>query len=324
MAVEQPLVDRRGVRPWRGVWGGSDVADVHTGQPDSRPGLLPISVGECDVSVVRLAVAQSPISTDPRANGATIRAVMHRAAAYGARIVQFPEGALSGYPKEQIRSWDDVDWAAVDAELDQVIALAGELGIWVVLGSAHRLSAPHRPHNSLYVISERGTIVDRYDKRLCSHTEINEFYSPGFSPVTFEVDGMRFGCAICIEVNFPELFAEYERAGVDCVLLSAYPVDSIFATKASVHAAINNYWVGLSAPAQTQQLFASAVFGPDGSLVGEVADADDLIVCDLAADDPTFDIALRLARPWRAEARRGEIYRSRQIDDARSRDRTAR
>ena len=201
------------------------------------------------VSAFLIAIAQTPIADDPQANGWTVRSAMRRAAAQGVRLVQFPEGALSGYAKEQIRSWQDVNWDAIGTEIDQVADLARELGLWVLLGSAYPLTPPTRPHNSIYVISDRGSIVDRYDKRICSNAEITTFYSPGFDPVVFEVDGLRFGCAVCIEVNFPELFAEYQRLGVDCVLLSAYPVDSIFAVKARAHAAINNYWVGLSAPA---------------------------------------------------------------------------
>ena len=71
--------------------------------------------------------------------------------------------------------------------------------------------------------------VDRYDKRKCSHTETTRFYSPG--EVVFDVDGFRFGCAL-IEVNFTDLFGDYERRGVHSLLLSAYPVDSVFAVKA--------------------------------------------------------------------------------------------
>jgi predicted amidohydrolase len=89
-------------------------------------------------------------------------------------------------------------------------------------------------------------VVTRYDKRFCSNTEITRFYSPGLDPVVFVVDGYRFGCAICIEVNFPRLFAEYDRLGVDCLLLCAWPVDTIFFTKAQAHAAIHNYWLSRS------------------------------------------------------------------------------
>ena len=274
---------------------------------------------------VRIAVAQTAIGTDPRANGLRVRTRMRRAAAQGARLVQFPEGALSGYANEQIHSWADVDWDTIGKEVDEIVALAGELGVWVVLGSAHALTEPHRPHNSMYVISQDGSIADRYDKRICSNTEISQFYSPGFTPVTFEVDGVRFGVAVCIEVNFPELFAEYERAGVDCVLLSAYPVDSVFEIKARALAAINNYWIGLSAPAQTRTLFTSALIGPDGSSIAQVRPDADLVVGDLDPDDPAFRVSLHLARPWRAEARRGDIYaRTRVHNDPRSNTRTTR
>jgi predicted amidohydrolase len=271
-----------------------------------------------------IAIAQTRITDSPMENGSTIRSAMRRAAARGARLIQFPEGALSGYAKEQIPSWDVVDWDAVGAEVDQVAELARELGLWVLLGSAHPLTAPNRPHNSMYVISSSGAIVDRYDKRICSNTEINEYFTPGFDPVVFEVDGVRFGCAVCIEINFPELFAEYERLGVQCVLLSAYPVDSVFAVKASAHAAINNYWVGLSAPRQTQHLFPAALFGPDGNSVAQVETGDDLVVAHIDPDDPAFHVALDFARPWRARARDGEIYERCRVIDQRSSDRASR
>lgn len=48
----------------------------------------------------------------------------------------------------------------------------------MVLGSAHRLTPPHWPHNSLYVIYDAGRITDRYDKRFCSYTETTQFYTP--------------------------------------------------------------------------------------------------------------------------------------------------
>ncbi|MFC4071907.1 carbon-nitrogen hydrolase family protein [Actinoplanes subglobosus] len=271
---------------------------------------------------IRVATTQPAGSADSRENGRKARALMRQAAAEQVRLIQFPEGFLSGYAKEQIADWSDVDWAAVRDELSKTAALAAELRIWVVLGSAHPLTAPHRPHNSLYVISDQGQISTRYDKRFCSNTEITRFYSPGFEPVVFDVDGYRFGCAICIEINFPQLFAEYERLGVDCLLLSAWPVDSIFFLKAQAHAAINNYWLSLSVPAQSAHLMPSAIFGPDGSRLTSTGGDSELAVISLDRNAPEFHIALDLARPWRAEANRGDIYRTRRVDDPRSADRS--
>lgn len=274
------------------------------------------------MTALRIAIAQPTATEDPGRNGRTVRRLMREAAARRARLVQFPEGLLSGYAKEQGDDWDDVDWTAVHDELQRVVELAAELRLWVLLGSAHPLTTPNRPHNSAYVISDEGGLVDRYDKRFCSNTEITRFYTPGFDPVTFDVDGFRFGCALCIEVNFPEVFAEYERLGADCVLLSAYPLDSVFQTKARAHAAIYNYWIGLSTPAQTAHVVRSGLIGPDGDHVVRMGDGADLVVGDLDREAPEFDIALTKARPWRASAREGGIYRSRRVEDPRSSDRT--
>jgi predicted amidohydrolase len=246
---------------------------------------------------------------------------MHRAAAERVRLIQFPEGFLSGYAKEQIADWNDVDWAGVRDELGRIADLAAQLRMWVVVGSAHPLTPPHRPHNSLYVVSDEGRVVSRYDKRFCSNTEITGFYSPGFEPVVFDVDGYRFGCAICLEINFPQVFAEYERLGVDCLLLSAWPVDSIFFLKARTHAAINCYWLSLSVPDQSAGLMRSAIIGPDGAQMTAVDGASEVAVGTLDRDASEFHIPLDLARPWRASANQGDIYRSRQVDDPRSTDR---
>lgn len=88
------------------------------------------------------------------------------------------------------------------------------------LGSVHQLTPPHRPYNSLYVISDRGKLITRYDERLLSNTKISFMYSPGTVPVTFEIDGFRFGCALGMEAHYPEIFMEYEKLNVDCVLFS--------------------------------------------------------------------------------------------------------
>jgi predicted amidohydrolase len=74
---------------------------------------------------------------------------MAAAADSGARLIHLPEGALSGYVKTQITSWDVVDWEAQRAALEQVMRAAARLRLWVVVGCNHRLTPPHRPHNSL-------------------------------------------------------------------------------------------------------------------------------------------------------------------------------
>lgn len=273
-------------------------------------------------STVRVALAQVPITGDVRVNADAIRTATRRASEAGARLVQFPEGALSGYAKNPIMDWAEVDWTGVRSEMEAIMQLAADLKIWVVLGSAHPLAPPRLPHNSMYVISDAGQVVDRYDKRRLSHAEVTQFYTAGSAPVVVDIDGYRFGIAVCVEINFPELFIEYGGLGVDCLLFSSYPVDGIFAVKARAYAAIHCYWVSMTNPAETSTFCPSTAFGPNGDVLGTVDCAEGLITFDLDRGAPEFDVALTKARPWRASVASDPAYDTRALDDSRSIDRT--
>ncbi|MEJ3741685.1 carbon-nitrogen hydrolase family protein [Actinomycetes bacterium KLBMP 9797] len=272
-------------------------------------------------TTIRIAAAQSAVSCDPTANGHAVRALMRQAHDQGARLVHFPEGAISGYPgspqaKQALAGWN-VDWAEVREQVAQTATLAADLGVWAVIGANHRLTPPNRPHNSLYIISDRGTVVARYDKRYLSYTEITDWYTPGFDPVTFDVDGFRFGCALCIEVNFPELWLEQGALDVDCVLFSTFSEDPIFDILARGYAAAHGFWVSVAVPAQCSAAMPSGVLGPHGyRLASAATDLQPGIVCvDLDRDDPALDVALNKARPWRRQARAGALYQARRVDD---------
>ncbi|WP_245236793.1 carbon-nitrogen hydrolase family protein [Streptomyces sviceus] len=267
-----------------------------------------------------------------RASGREVRALMREASARGARIGHFPEGAIC-FPSKLVMSvdgpdavgpadWSRCQWPVLQAELAAIAELAGRLRLWTVIASVHRLTDPNRPHNSLYVISDRGEIVTRYDERLLSKTKVSYMYSPGVSPVTFEVDGVRFGCLLGMEIHYPELFAEYEKLDVDCVLFSTSGTPGNTAAQAQGHATVNSYWVSLSVPAQHPT--PSGIVAPngdwlarcpaDGSPSVAVVNLDDR--SEAAADAVTY------GRPWRREARAG-IYTEHQVNDPRSEDRTA-
>ena len=274
---------------------------------------------------LRVAIAQTPVGFDPRANGAVIRGQMREAAAAGARLIQFTEGAMSGYPsgpgKQVLAGWQ-VDWAALRDELEATAALAVELRLWTVVGSNHPLTPPNRPHNSLYVISDQGELAGRYDKRLLSYTEVSDWYAPGSEPLVFEVDGFRFGCVLCIEIQFPELFVEYARQDVDMVLLSTFSRDPMFAVQAQGHAACGAFWLGFSVPAQCSDAAPSGLIGPDGQWIaaGPSDGAAAVVVADLDRGSAALRGALEFARPWRTRARAGELHDQARVVDLRSAD----
>jgi predicted amidohydrolase len=191
--------------------------------------------------------------------------------------------------------------------------------LWVVVGCSHRLTPPHRPHNSLYVISGRGEVVTRYDKRFLSHTEIAGWHTPGRDPCVFELDGWRFGCALCIEVHFPEVFRQYAGLGVDCVLLSAYADDAMFGIQAQGYAASHSYWVSVSVPTQMSGGLSGRLIAPNGEVQSTARPSASGLAVDLLDEHcPRWEIALHRARPWRARARDGSIYHRWYVQDLRS------
>jgi len=293
---------------------------------------------------VRLAVAQTVLNEDPcdaaalREGGREVRRLMHEARAAGARIVHFAEGALcapnkyllsaEGPDRVGAAQWDRMRWDVLRAEAVETAGYAGELGIWTIFGAPHRLTAPHRPHNSLYVIDDAGRLVTRYDERMLSHTKVSYIYTPGTEPRTFEVDGVRFGCLLGMEVHFPELFAEYERLDVDCVQFSTTggpdaANTAVFATEALGLAATNSYWIGFATGARHAETAPSGVVSPAGAWQARcpASQTSAITVADLDEGAAEVEVAVLRARPWRRTARSG-LYRQHLVEDARSADLT--
>lgn len=240
-------------------------------------------------TTLRIAVAQSTVREDPtdadglRASAAEVRRFMKDAAKAGARLIHFTEGAIC-FPNKYVMSelgpdevgpsdWTRAEWAVLQEELDRIAALSGELGIWTVIPSVHQLTAPTRPHNSIYVVSDQGKVVNRYDERMLSTTKITWMYAPGTEPVTFEVDGYRFGLALGLDVLFPEVFTEYDLLDVNAVLVSYSTTGSTgketVPAQARGAAVANTYWISLAVPANPVADALSAVIDPLGRQVAE-------------------------------------------------------
>ncbi|XVU26652.1 carbon-nitrogen hydrolase family protein [Actinoplanes sp. CA-054009] len=273
-------------------------------------------------SSVRLSVAQLPVGSDPgdtaalRRSGQLIRRLMHEAHTAGARLLHLPEGALTCPDKRTMSAtgpdvvgpadWERADWATLAAELREIAALAGSLRLWTVLGSVHPLTPPRRPHLSLYVIADDGTIATRYDERMLSNTKVSHMYTPGSEPITFTVDGARFGCALGMEAVYPEVFAEYELLDVDCVLFSTHgpgvPTNNgPFALQSQALAAANSYWVSYAGTAQDAPNAPSGLVTPAGDWLTRCPAAFEaaIVTADLDLDAENY------ARPWRRVARSG-------------------
>jgi deaminated glutathione amidase len=197
------------------------------------------------VPQLTVATCQFAVGADIAANAAEVSRLMTRAGRSGARVAHFPEGALSGYAGTDFATFEGFDWETLGQATEEIVWLAGELGIWVVLGSAHRLTGTHKPHNSLYVISDSGGLVDRYDKRFCAGDAAGQtgdlaHYSPGDHASVWIIDGITCGALICYDYRFPELYRDYCARGVQLMFHSfhaaAAPPERIAAMGAAIGA----------------------------------------------------------------------------------------
>jgi deaminated glutathione amidase len=177
------------------------------------------------MALLKVATCQFPVGADIDVNLAYVKRQMIQAAGHGARVAHFPEGALSGYAGVDFESFAGYRWDQLRGALGEVARHAARLGIWAVVGSAHRLSGTHKPHNSVYVIDDGGDVVDRYDKRFCSgdadeKTGDLAHYSPGDHFSVWDIDGVRCGALVCYDYRFPELYRQYKKLGTELVFHS--------------------------------------------------------------------------------------------------------
>lgn len=273
---------------------------------------------------VRIASCQFPVSADIRSNLRWIKEQMIESKLKKADIVHFPECALSGYPGVDMNSMESFDWDELFRATDSVMALAKELGIWVILGSIHRLSDGNKPHNSLYLINSKGEIVDRYDKLFCTTGDLR-FFSPGDHFVTFNLNGVSFGLLICYDIRFPELYRQYRKLDVDVIFQSFYNARQ---RKGSIHpvimhrtaqamAAQNYFYMSLS-NSSTPESWPCYFITPDGLVQNKLPEnVPGILISDIDISVRYYDAS----KPFRINAINGKLNSGETVEDPRSSDR---
>lgn len=298
---------------------------------------------------IRLATAQFSTTADFHVNEVRMCAQIVEARRAGADIVHFAEACLSGYAGHDLPAYhDDYDWFGLRNAAMRIAQVASSENIWVVFGSAHYLSAKHKPHNSLYVVNSKGQLVDRYDKRFCASDESLSsddlaHYTPGNHFCSFELGGIRFGTLICHEYRYPELYREHARRGTQILLHSfhtgAVPPDRFAKIEADVgvglhgfnpaktiagitqlaagHSAAssNNLWISCSNSSSPCSAWGAFVIRPDGVCIGRLEnERDGLLITDIDPGVAYYDST----RAWRHRAMEGKLHSGNLVEDARS------
>lgn len=276
--------------------------------------------------LLNIASCQFPVSADIVANADAICRLMQQAARQGAQIIHFSECALSGYAGVDFPSFECFDWDTLVGQTRRVMALAAELNVWTVLGSCHRLTPPHKPHNCLYLISPTGQIVDRYDKRFCTEMDL-QHYTPGDHFVIFELNDVRCSLLICFDLRFPELYRQLYKEGVRCIFQSFYNArqqgpsihSEIMRQTMQANAANNGFWVSMTNSCGWYCPYPSCFIQPDGRIVAQLPDHTEALMVNTVNLSQTF---YDPSAPFRHLVLQGHLSnRTEPLEDPRSKNR---
>ena len=227
--------------------------------------------------VLKVATCQFPVGRSIKRNSRAICEFLHKARKAKADIVHFSECALSGYVGTDFPNFEGYEWDLLREETEKIMALAAKLGLWIVLGSTHKLTEPNKPHNSLYLIDPTGRIVDRYDKRFCTPGDLRRL-TPGDRFVNFTINGVKCSLLICFDLRFPELYRELYKQKVRCIFQSFYNARQsgpsihthIMRQTMQCRAATNYFWVSMSNSSGYYAPYPSCFIRPDGKIVRQL------------------------------------------------------
>jgi predicted amidohydrolase len=227
--------------------------------------------------ILKIATCQFGVSRSVVRNSRTICELLRKAKKAKADIVHFSECALSGYVGTDFPNFGGYDWDLLKAETQKIMALAAELGLWIVLGSTHKLTEPNKPHNSLYLINPQGKIVDRYDKRFCTKGDLRRL-TPGDRFVYFTINGVKCSLLICFDLRFPELYRAIYKEGVNCIFQSFYNARQkgpsihthIMRQTMQCRAATNHFWISMANSSGYYAPYPSCFIQPDGKIVRQL------------------------------------------------------
>ena len=241
------------------------------------------------MATLPIALIQTRTPAGPAAALAHVAPLIREAAAGGAKLILTPEATnfLIKDPAARAAALAPQDQDAVIAGLR---ALARELGVWLLIGSAIVRSGQagdDRAANRSLLIDDTGAVVATYDKLHVYDVDLptgerwreSAAIRPGDAAVVADTPWARLGLTICYDIRFPHLYRALARAGAGMIAVpAAFTVptgDAHWETLLRARAIETGCWI--LAPAQSglhedgrRTWGRSTVVGPWGEVVAKL------------------------------------------------------
>ncbi|MFN3817075.1 carbon-nitrogen hydrolase family protein [Brevundimonas sp.] len=180
---------------------------------------------------LRVALIQTRTPATQAAALAHVAPLIRQAAKDGAQLILTPEGVNLLEQRRERREQAVTDQDA-DVAVTGLRALARELGVWLLIGSAIVRSGREgdgRAANRSLLINDGGEIVASYDKLHVFDVTLPDGESwkessvirPGDGAVVAATPWGGLGMTVCYDVRFPHLYRQLAKAGAAMIAVPA-------------------------------------------------------------------------------------------------------
>lgn len=154
----------------------------------------------------------------PSRNTAAIIAHLESAATHGARLVVFPECAITGYSFASRSQALEVATPLDSPHIRSIQQACARLNLFAVVGTAEKEG--EILFNTAVLLGPTPGFVDRYRKTHLPWMGLDRFTQPGNEPYrVIDLGGLRLGILICYDGSFPEPCRALTLLGADLVVL---------------------------------------------------------------------------------------------------------
>jgi predicted amidohydrolase len=170
-----------------------------------------------DVSLVQLRTPASQAEALRQA-----APLVREAASGGAQLILTPEGS-NILQRSRARLFEALAPMESDEAVNGYRALAAELKVWILIGSAMVLRPDGKAANRSILVDPQGSVAATYDKLHMFDVDLptgerhreSAVYEPGATALVADAAGARLGLTICYDVRFPALHRALARGGAN-------------------------------------------------------------------------------------------------------------
>ncbi|HEY2177189.1 MAG TPA: carbon-nitrogen hydrolase family protein [Caulobacteraceae bacterium] len=178
--------------------------------------------------MVEIALIQLRTPADQAAALAHAAPLIRQAAASGAELIATPEGS-NLLQRDRSKLFAALKPLEGDPFVAGARALAAELAVWLLIGSAMVAREDGRAANRSVLIGPDGALTATYDKLHMFDVDLaggeryreSAVFAPGERAVVAEAAGLRLGLSVCYDLRFPALYRALARSGAEVLTIPA-------------------------------------------------------------------------------------------------------